>query len=138
MPSKVLVTPPGSPAEALAHFQGKVTFETDCSDVHESLTGGADFVLLDVRGRDSYARGHVPGATSLPHWEITAERMAEWPEQAVFVAYCAGPHCNGADKGALKLSRLGRRVKIMIGGVTGWAAEGFDFATGAEPGRLAA
>ena len=38
---------------------------------------------------------------------------------------CAGPHCNGANKAALRLARLGLRVKMMIGGVTGWIDEGF-------------
>jgi rhodanese-related sulfurtransferase len=42
------------------------------------------------------------------------------------VTYCNGPHCNGADKGALKLARLGRPVKKMIGGIEGWKDEGFD------------
>jgi len=53
--------------------------------------------------------------------------MAEWPSDTVFVVYCAGPHCNGADRAALKLAQMGRPVKIMIGGMTGWADEGFAF-----------
>lgn len=39
---------------------------------------------------------------------------------------CAGPRYNGADKAALRLARLGRLVKKMIGGVTGWLDEGFS------------
>jgi rhodanese-related sulfurtransferase len=30
----------------------------------------------------------------------------------------------------LRLARLGRKVKVMIGGMTGWADEGFAFASG--------
>jgi rhodanese-related sulfurtransferase len=90
--------------------------------------GAADFVLLDVRGPTAFARGHVPGALNLPHREMTAARMAQWPDETLFVVYCAGPHCNGGDKAALRLSKLGRPVKLMIGGMTGWADEGFDFA----------
>ena len=55
--------------------------------------------------------------------------MAHWPEGTLFVVYCAGPHCNGADRAALKLSRLGLPVKIMIGGITGWEDEQFAFAS---------
>lgn len=44
----------------------------------------------------------------------------------MFIVYCNGPHCNGADKAALKLARLGRPVKKMIGGIEGWKDEGFD------------
>jgi rhodanese-related sulfurtransferase len=128
MPSHVTSTPPAPPSEAAQHFARKLALETDCSDVHATLKSGApDFVLLDVRGSAAYAKAHVPGATSLPHQEITPERMMAWPHDVLFVVYCAGPHCNGADKAALKLSRLGRPVKVMLGGIAGWADESFAF-----------
>lgn len=128
--SKVSEVAPATPSDAEQHFLRKLAFETDCSDVHESMRAGSvDFVLLDVRGRKAYAAAHVPGAISLPHREITSDRMMAWAHDTLFVVYCAGPHCNGADKAAVKLSRLGRPVKIMPGGITGWADEGFPFAT---------
>ena len=95
------------------------------------------FVLLEVRGPEAYARGHVPGALNLPHRAVTEEALAAWPRDALFVVYCAGPHCNGADRAALRLARLGRRVKTMPGGMAGWVAEGFPVATGGAPGSLA-
>lgn len=49
----------------------------------------------------------------------------------LFVVYCAGPHCNGAERAALRPARLGHPVKRMIGGVTGWLDEGFDLVAGA-------
>jgi rhodanese-related sulfurtransferase len=129
MPSHVTATPPAPPSEASDHFERKLAFETDCWDVRESLKDPSpDFVLLDVRGAAAYAKAHVPGAISLPHREITAERMMAWPHSTLFVVYCAGPHCNGADKAALKLAHLGRPAKVMLGGMTGWADEGFPFA----------
>jgi rhodanese-related sulfurtransferase len=128
MPSLVTATPPAPPSEAAHHFERKLALETDCSDVHAALKSGEiDFVLLDVRGSAAFAKAHVPGAISLPHAGITAERMMAWPHDTVFVVYCAGPHCNGADKAALKLARLGRPAKVMLGGMTGWADEGFAF-----------
>ena len=45
------------------------------------------------------------------------------------IASGAGPHCNGAHRGAERLARLGRPVKLMIGGITGWVDEGFPLAT---------
>ena len=41
------------------------------------------------------------------------------------MVYCAGPHCNGANKAAVRLATLGYPVKEMIGGVMGWLDEGF-------------
>ena len=137
--SPVAAIAAAAPDLAAAHFAHRLSVETDCADVHQSLQSGpVDFVLLDVRGPNAYARAHVPGALSLPHREITPDRMASWPQKTLFVVYCAGPHCNGADRAALTLARLGQAVKIMIGGMTGWADEGFAFAHGTEPGTLAA
>lgn len=129
---------PASSAAAIEHFMKRLSVETDCADVAGALKAGdPDFVLLHVVGSpEAYAKRHVPGALHLPHRQISMERMAEWPGNTLFVAYCAGPHCNGADQAALKLARLGRPVKIMIGGITGWADEGLPFASGAEPGSL--
>jgi rhodanese-related sulfurtransferase len=76
------------------------------------------------------------GAINLPHGKIIASKMAAWPADTTFVVYCNGPHCNGADRGALRLAQLGRPVKIMIGGASGWRDEGFSEATGEEPGSV--
>ena len=99
MPNNVTQIAPASAADAEAHFSRRLAFETDCWDVHDALSNGArDFVVLDVRGRAAYAAGHVPGAVSLPHTEIDQRRMDGWPADTLFVVYCAGPHCNGANK----------------------------------------
>ena len=138
VPSPVAATLAAPCAAAAAHFAARLALETDCSDVHEAMgSGPADFVLLDVRGPGAFARAHVPGALSLPRREITPGRMSAWPEDTLFVVYCAGPHCNGADKAALALASLGRPVKLMIGGLTGWIDEGFALARG-EAGSAAA
>ena len=124
--SPVAAVPAAASADALSHFEGSLQFEADCWDVHHcQATGQVDFVLLDVRSAESFARGHVPGAIHLPHGKIVESRMREFPDDTLFVTYCAGPHCNGATRGAIRLARLGRPVKIMIGGVTGWLDEGF-------------
>ena len=112
---------------ALQHFQQSLQFETDCWDVHDALGNGKqDFVLLDVRSAALYAKGHVPGAIHLPHGKIVAAKLSAYPPETLFVTYCAGPHCNGAARGAIRLAELGRPVKIMAGGMTGWIDEGFD------------
>jgi len=130
MPSAVTAIAAASPAEAEAHFAAEFTFEADCWDVHDALRQGEpDFVLLDVRSAELYARGHVPGAIHLPHGKLVESKLSQWPMDTLFVTYCAGPHCNGAARGALRLARLGRPVKIMAGGITGWLDEGFALAT---------
>ncbi|MBB3223928.1 rhodanese-like domain-containing protein [Pseudoduganella umbonata] len=121
-----------APADAaLAHFEGSLRFETDCWDVHSVLgTPQQDFVVLDVRGSEKYAEGHLPGAIDLAHRKIIGSKLAEYPADTLFVTYCAGPHCNGAARAAIRLARLGRPVKTMPGGVTGWLDEGFELVRG--------
>jgi rhodanese-related sulfurtransferase len=131
MTSLVSRVPAASAAAAAAHFEARLTFETDCWDVHESMrAGAADFVLADVRAAAAFAKGHVPGAISLPHATISDERMRDYPRDTLFVVYCAGPHCNGANRAAIRLAKLGFPVKEMIGGMVGWACEGFTIAQG--------
>ena len=125
--SAVLEVAPADSSSALAHFQDLLRFETDCWDVHASLAQeNHGFVLLDVRSPEAYADGHVAGAVNLPHRRITESNLAAYPPGTTFVVYCNGPHCNGADKAAVRLARLGRPVKKMIGGIEGWKDEGFE------------
>ncbi|HWT59751.1 MAG TPA: rhodanese-like domain-containing protein [Rhizobium sp.] len=128
MPSPVAEIPAAEPDLAAAHYAAKLAFETDCSDVHAAFAGAkVDFILLDVRTPALFAQSHLAEAINLPHGKMTAHRMSEWPKDTLFVVYCAGPHCNGADKAAFRLAKLGLKAKLMIGGMTGWADEGFAF-----------
>jgi rhodanese-related sulfurtransferase len=130
VPTYVTATPAASSEIALRHFEDMLAFETDCWDVHESLrSANHDFIVVDVRGPNAFAKGHVKGAINIPHPQMTTERMAQYPTNKVFVVYCAGPHCNGANKAAVRLARLGLPVKMMIGGVKGWLDEGFTLAS---------
>jgi len=129
MSTVVSETPAANSDDALRHFEARLGFETDCWDVHYATNEqDTDFVLVDVRSPDLFAAGHVPGAINLPHGKMTERRMSEYPTDTLFVVYCAGPHCNGANKAAVRLAKLGRPVKEMIGGIEGWKDEGFALA----------
>jgi rhodanese-related sulfurtransferase len=111
------------------HFERLLQFETDCWDVHVALASGRPgFVLLDVRTPELFEQGHVAGAVNLPRGRLTERNLQSFPSDTLFVVYCSGTHCNGADKAAARLARLGRPVKKMIGGIVGWKEEGFDLA----------
>lgn len=129
----VTADPAAEPDVARRHFRSKLVFEADCWDVHATADlEDRGFVLVDVRSEDAFNRGHVPGALHIPPHRLTADRLADYPADTLFVVYCAGPHCNGSTRAAIRLSDLGRPVKEMVGGVTGWIDEGFDLASGAS------
>lgn len=134
MTSKVTRIPAASPQAAQKHFAALLEFETDCADVHHAVsTGHQDFVLFDVRSEELFQSGHVHAAVNMPHWKMNEETLSAYPMDTVFVVYCAGPHCNGADKAAHKLASLGRPAKKMIGGVTGWEDEGLSLTAATLP-----
>ena len=120
-----------SSPDALAHFESLMRFETDCWDVHHAISNGLqDFVLLDVRSLEAFEAGHVDGAISFPYSKINEESLHQYEDDTLFVVYCAGPHCNATEKAAIRLAKLNRPVKKMIGGVCGWLDEGFSLAQG--------
>ena len=118
---------PAAPSDrALEHFSTLLQFETDCWDVHHAITNDKqDFVLLDVRSTLSFEQGHIDKSISFPHQKINQQSLEIYADDTLFVVYCAGPHCNATEKAAIRLAQLGRPVKKMIGGVTGWLDEGF-------------
>ncbi|WP_313697370.1 rhodanese-like domain-containing protein [Achromobacter sp.] len=134
-PNPVTAIPAADSESALAHFRAELQFETDCSDVASAFASGTPgFVLLDVRSPALFAQGHVPGAVNLPHGKLVESKLASYPADTLFVTYCAGPHCNGATRGAIRLAQLGRPVKVMRGGITGWLDESLPLA-GSEDGQ---
>ena len=130
MTSAVSRPPAAQSSIALKYFQALLEYETDCWDTHHAISNDRkDFVLLDVRSAEAYTLGHLPEAINHPHHLLKADQMHHYPKETLFVVYCAGPHCNGADKAAINLAKLERPVKKMIGGISGWLDEGFKLVT---------
>jgi rhodanese-related sulfurtransferase len=120
-PSHVLDTPAAPYAATQAFFLNKLHYETDPADVYTDMKNGVvDFVLLDVRSPEAYAKSHAMGAVNLPQTMINADTTAYFAKDTLLVVYCWGPGCNGATKAAIKLSALGFPVQEMIGGIEYW------------------
>lgn len=119
--SLVKATHPAESEDAQAFFSSKLRYETDCADVHHDISHDiVDFVLVDVRSPEDYARSHVPQAINIPQSRINERKMQDFDPDTLFIVYCWGPGCNGATKAAVKLSKMGFAVKEMIGGIEYW------------------
>ncbi|MFT4028565.1 MAG: rhodanese-like domain-containing protein [Protaetiibacter sp.] len=118
---------------AIAHFAAKLRYETDASDVAEALAAGERLVLVDTRNGVAWNQGRAAGAVHIPRREVAQRAPHEIPLDVPVVVYCWSPGCNGADKAALELARLGYQVKLMIGGFEYWAREGYDVVSDAGP-----
>jgi rhodanese-related sulfurtransferase len=103
-----------------AYYQQKLTYEIDAWDLSEAVRNGENLIVIDARSTQAYAQEHIPGATNLPHREMTAQTTAHLDKTALYVSYCDGIGCNASTKGALKLTQLGFRVKELLGGLDWW------------------
>ena len=119
------------PVAARAHFEAKLGFETDPSDVRFDQQNSPDaFVLVDCRSPESFAKRHIPGALNLPYRTVDAKSTSALPKDKLVVTYCTSVACNASTKGAARLAALGFQVKEMVGGIEAWAAEGYPVVTG--------
>jgi rhodanese-related sulfurtransferase/DNA-binding transcriptional ArsR family regulator len=83
-----------------------------------------DVTLIDVRPREEYEAGHIPGAVSMPLPELVKE-LATLPKKEEIVAYCRGPYCVLAVEAVRLLRKKGFRAVRLEDGVLDWTAHGF-------------
>src|SRR5687768_11533733 len=110
----------------LKHYEAKLAFETDPSDLFEAMNNGERIVPVDARRPAAFAKEHIPGAINIPHRTMNAENTKALRKDVLYVTYCDGIGCNASTKGALKLASLGFNVKELIGGIEWWKLDGYN------------
>jgi rhodanese-related sulfurtransferase len=93
-----------------------------------------EVTIIDVRPREEYLAGHIPGALSVPLSHL-AKRLPDLPTRRDIVAYCRGPYCVMALDAVDVLRRKGFRAHRMEQGVPEWRARGWRVDTGSERQR---
>ncbi|HSI70682.1 MAG TPA: metalloregulator ArsR/SmtB family transcription factor [Gillisia sp.] len=83
-----------------------------------------EVVVIDVRPREEYERGHIKNAVSIPVHEL-AKRLKEIPEKAEIIAYCRGPLCVYADEAVQLLRKKGYNANRLREGYPDWKSMGF-------------
>ena len=88
------------------------------------IESGAAPVILDVRSRSEFARGHVPGARQISFWRIS-RHIGELaiPRDSELVVYCGhGPRAAIAGRA---LRRRGfTRIRYLEGHFSKWRGAG--------------
>ena len=88
--------------------------------------------LIDVRPREEYLAGHLPGAISMPLRDLRTQAR-HLPAGRDIVAYCRGPYCVMALDAVDLLRRRGLRAHRLELGVPDWRARGWRVESGAAP-----
>jgi rhodanese-related sulfurtransferase len=93
--------------------------------LQKRIESGAAPVILDVRSRAEFARGHIPGARHIPFWKVAGQidRIGAAPDAEVIV-YCG--HGPRALMAARALRRKGyTRISLLEGHFSQWRSAGF-------------
>lgn len=85
--------------------------------LHRARSG--DVVVLDVRPREEYQAGHIPGAVSIPVEEL-ADKLGDIPADQEVVAYCRGAYCVLAHDAVRLLTAHGRTARRLADGMLEW------------------
>jgi rhodanese-related sulfurtransferase len=109
----------------IEYYSRKLEFEMDSSDLFNALKNGEKIVPLDTRQSYAYENEHIPSALNIPHREMTFENTQHLDKSNTYICYCDGIGCNGSTKGALNMSKLGFKVKELIGGIEWWKFDGY-------------
>jgi hypothetical protein len=95
MPTRIAVFPSSTPPPALKTSDGR-TLPAVVSEVpriapqelQSLLASARNVVIIDLRDRESYSAGHIPGAIHMLYSEVET-RYRQLPRTAKIVLYCA-------------------------------------------------
>ena len=112
----------GAEALALWRQEGREVGQVAQMSVTDLAHKRGGVVVLDVRGRNEWDAGHIPGAVHIPLAEL-ADRLPELPEDQPIAV-----HCQGGGRSAIAASLLQaaghREVSNLTGGFGEWSRTG--------------
>lgn len=89
-------------------------------EAHNAVQSG-QAIMLDVRGPDEWAMGHIPNATHIPLHELP-QRFEELPKDKLIVCQCAS---GGRSASATQfLAQAGFNAANLNGGIGYWSMTG--------------
>lgn len=112
--------------QLLALAKSEIT-EISPQELKQRLDNGEELAVVDVRERDEFVQGHLPGATFIPRGYLELQIEQNHPDRdKPVVIYCAGGVRSAFA--ARNLNEMGYTNTIsLIGGFNGWKDAGYDF-----------
>ena len=112
--------------DQLSFYAAKLAYEIDSWDLSDSLNRGLDIKVIDARSNEAYQLEHIPDSINLPHRTMSVETTQNLNRETLYVTYCDGIGCNASTKGAYNMSKLGFKVKELMGGLDWWKRDGYQ------------
>ena len=109
----------------ITFYENKLAFEMDPSDLFEALNNGEKIIAVDARKSFAFESEHIPAAINIPHREMNEETTMHLNRDFLYVVYCDGIGCNASTKRALNMTKLGFKLKELIGGIEWWKLDGY-------------
>ncbi|MGI9026693.1 MAG: MBL fold metallo-hydrolase [Burkholderiaceae bacterium] len=120
-------------SELLAEAAASVPFMSLAEVMSRTRAGDHEMIILDVRERDAYLAGHIPGARLLPRGQLELRVNEELPDPTRRILTC----CEFGRISTLAASTLKvlgfQRAIALDGGMKAWGEAGYPVKTGSEP-----
>lgn len=84
--------------------------------------------IIDARGEDEFAEGHIPGAMNVPYEKLMeyTDQLELVPIDSPVICYCRSVTCDLSDDLARELRLMGyEKVVLYRGGWDEWSEAGF-------------
>jgi glyoxylase-like metal-dependent hydrolase (beta-lactamase superfamily II)/rhodanese-related sulfurtransferase len=107
-------------AQLLSEAAAKVPFMSQAELKDRLGDNSRDFVILDIREKDAFEAGHVPGARHLPRGQLELRVDTELPDPTVrILTYCEFGKISTLAAATLRELGYGRAV-ALDGGMKSW------------------
>jgi glyoxylase-like metal-dependent hydrolase (beta-lactamase superfamily II)/rhodanese-related sulfurtransferase len=120
-------------AQMLAEAAASVPFMS-LAELEARRAGGAEeLTILDVRERDAYEQGHIPGARHLPRGQLELRVNDELPDPTRRIVTCC-EFGRISTLAAATLRTMGfQRAVALDSGMQAWREAGYPLASGPAP-----
>ena len=80
------------------------------------------YILLDVRTKEEYESGYIPGAINIPLSDINENVVSSLPDKSqMILVYCRSG--NRSKQASEKLAKQGYANIVEFGGINSWTGE---------------
>ena len=107
---------------AVVAMAGSSYEQIDQETARQMMEKDDDHIVVDVRRREEYDEGHIPGAILIPNETITSEKPDELPDlDQIILIYCRSGR--RSKEAAGKLADMGYTNIYEFGGIIDWTGD---------------